>query len=105
MLELLELTLIFVEIRLQRLIGQKPEGRPQRDHHQDQQDHPLSQGNLIKFINDVVHEFLVPSSPGRRTRSKAVDRKSTRLNSSHVRISYAVFCLKKKNATRAATRR
>src|SRR3989442_11640849 len=30
--------------------------------------------------------------PGRRT-----DRKSTRLNSSHVRISYAVFCLKKKN--------
>src|SRR5436305_10596061 len=26
----------------------------------------------------------------------ATDRKSTRLNSSHVRISYAVFCLKKK---------
>src|SRR5690554_7599819 len=28
------------------------------------------------------------------------DRKSTRLNSSHVRISYAVFCLKKKNRYR-----
>src|SRR3989442_5964185 len=28
-----------------------------------------------------------------------VDRKSTRLNSSHVRISYAVFCLKKKKKT------
>src|SRR5437868_12555513 len=27
------------------------------------------------------------------------DRKSTRLNSSHVSISYAVFCLKKKNIT------
>src|SRR5690606_41781919 len=27
----------------------------------------------------------------------AIDRKSTRLNSSHVKISYAVFCLKKKN--------
>src|SRR5690625_6382272 len=27
-----------------------------------------------------------------------VDRKSTRLNSSHVAISYAVFCLKKKNS-------
>src|SRR5471030_3390704 len=27
----------------------------------------------------------------------AVDRKSTRLNSSHLGISYAVFCLKKKN--------
>src|SRR3989442_9736688 len=31
-----------------------------------------------------------------RTRGLLVDRKSTRLNSSHVRISYAVFCLKKK---------
>src|SRR5207253_8331162 len=28
-----------------------------------------------------------------------LDRKSTRLNSSHVAISYAVFCLKKKNKT------
>src|SRR5438067_7241451 len=30
------------------------------------------------------------------------DRKSTRLNSSHVSISYAVFCLKKKNRWRTA---
>src|SRR3989442_4727764 len=30
------------------------------------------------------------------TISEVKDRKSTRLNSSHVRISYAVFCLKKK---------
>src|SRR5436305_10538799 len=30
------------------------------------------------------------------------DRKSTRLNSSHVRISYAVFCLKKKNTNNAS---
>src|SRR5690606_41647429 len=30
----------------------------------------------------------------------AGDRKSTRLNSSHVKISYAVFCLKKKNNTK-----
>src|SRR2546430_12391108 len=28
-----------------------------------------------------------------------IDRKSTRLNSSHSQISYAVFCLKKKNST------
>src|SRR5690606_40673311 len=34
---------------------------------------------------------------GRRRRSGEEDRKSTRLNSSHVKISYAVFCLKKKN--------
>src|SRR3989442_9323888 len=32
-------------------------------------------------------------------RECARDRKSTRLNSSHVRISYAVFCLKKKKTT------
>src|SRR5437868_7916218 len=31
-----------------------------------------------------------------RRRARLVDRKSTRLNSSHVSISYAVFCLKKK---------
>src|SRR2546428_4809434 len=30
------------------------------------------------------------------TESRAIDRKSTRLNSSHDQISYAVFCLKKK---------
>src|SRR5690606_41290597 len=32
------------------------------------------------------------------------DRKSTRLNSSHVKISYAVFCLKKKSKTKQAPR-
>src|SRR5690625_6600173 len=32
-----------------------------------------------------------------------VDRKSTRLNSSHVAISYAVFCLKKKTKTQRAS--
>src|SRR5215217_9324321 len=36
-----------------------------------------------------------PSRAG-RTRSTGRDRKSTRLNSSHANISYAVFCLKKK---------
>src|SRR5215510_1572832 len=34
-----------------------------------------------------------------RTRRHGQDRKSTRLNSSHVAISYAVFCLKKKKKT------
>src|SRR5690606_40028036 len=33
----------------------------------------------------------------RKTQLYIGDRKSTRLNSSHVKISYAVFCLKKKN--------
>src|SRR5690349_22091825 len=38
-----------------------------------------------------VARHLKPSQPNN------LDRKSTRLNSSHVEISYAVFCLKKKN--------
>src|SRR5437868_11954954 len=38
-----------------------------------------------------------------RCRDKKGDRKSTRLNSSHVSISYAVFCLKKKKSNLYAT--
>src|SRR5205807_6585623 len=38
--------------------------------------------------------------PWKRTMLARVDRKSTRLNSSHLVISYAVFCLKKKNKQR-----
>src|SRR3712207_8945646 len=59
-----------------------------------------------------VRDYLVGSTPlGRLARPadvaavlfyasdlSALDRKSTRLNSSHANISYAVFCLKKKNA-------
>src|SRR5207253_6930153 len=37
-----------------------------------------------------------PPPSARKVRTAARDRKSTRLNSSHVAISYAVFCLKKK---------
>src|SRR5256885_7351510 len=38
------------------------------------------------------------------SRTCRIDRKSTRLNSSHLVISYAVFCLKKKKHAQAATR-
>src|SRR5690349_23346360 len=41
-----------------------------------------------------------PTWPARSySRPSSTDRKSTRLNSSHVEISYAVFCLKKKRGT------
>src|SRR5690554_7277887 len=43
---------------------------------------------------DGVHRALVWQTIVKYETTK--DRKSTRLNSSHVRISYAVFCLKKK---------
>src|SRR2546426_11169852 len=42
--------------------------------------------------------------PGRRDVDGKGDRKSTRLNSSHLVISYAVFCLKKKNITTSSVR-
>src|SRR5437588_6032777 len=47
-----------------------------------------------------IVERLVERSPNvlvTRTDEGTLDRKSTRLNSSHTVISYAVFCLKKKN--------
>src|SRR3712207_8035946 len=40
-----------------------------------------------------LHTGTIPS---KSLREAALDRKSTRLNSSHANISYAVFCLKKK---------
>src|SRR5258708_21931391 len=43
--------------------------------------------------------FLYDHIGGRKTLPSSLDRKSTRLNSSHQIISYAVFCLKKKNKT------
>src|SRR5260221_9948158 len=44
-------------------------------------------------------EFLPQRTPSLPQRSQRGDRKSTRLNSSHTVISYAVFCLKKKKIT------
>src|SRR3712207_8485355 len=51
---------------------------------------------------DALHRTFrttYPAIPGGES-GHTVDRKSTRLNSSHANISYAVFCLKKKNNPR-----
>src|SRR5690554_7590696 len=52
------------------------------------------------YVQKPVNPPKRPPTPTTNTVEKVVrdkkDRKSTRLNSSHVRISYAVFCLKKK---------
>src|SRR5690242_20990307 len=45
---------------------------------------------------DAVAQDVGRRAHLRRAGDEAVDRKSTRLNSSHMSISYAVFCLKKK---------
>src|SRR2546430_10909977 len=82
----------FIEMHLQPVEDRAPPDaaipRPQ---------HPVS------FVREV-QEFRVESHPfSRRERliplreiHPIIDRKSTRLNSSHSQISYAVFCLKKK---------
>src|SRR5689334_24140675 len=54
----------------------------------------------------VADENAEPDAWGRASQwraSGALDRKSTRLNSSHSSISYAVFCLKKKKKKNSGT--
>src|SRR2546430_3948893 len=50
---------------------------------------------LHKALSKGKYRMLF--SPNRRRKPGPKDRKSTRLNSSHSQISYAVFCLKKNN--------
>src|SRR2546421_2045742 len=46
-----------------------------------------------------ARQLLIVFQPGQLEDDEELDRKSTRLNSSHDQISYAVFCLKKKKNT------
>src|SRR5438034_6784652 len=61
---------------------------------------PISQGGgpsqyTVAGCSETLTWYVPPGTPSTR----AGDRKSTRLNSSHTVISYAVFCLKKKTRT------
>src|SRR5207302_10923821 len=57
-------------------------------------------GTPFQVVTQLVGErfpgFLAPVEVAQPGKARERDRKSTRLNSSHVKISYAVFCLKKK---------
>src|SRR2546426_8392886 len=69
-------------------LGDKAKNAPAEIIHiEGDPDHPVNRGTLC------------PKGAG------LLDRKSTRLNSSHLVISYAVFCLKKKNLTSGRRRR
>src|SRR3712207_8970960 len=55
-----------------------------------------SQRYIVVLLPRRLHRLLAEHREGPR-HAAARDRKSTRLNSSHANISYAAFCLKKKN--------
>src|SRR3712207_7531255 len=74
-----------VEVPLER-VERRPDPAPGR---RDLRPEGEAARPLVR--KDLPKRFLV--GVGQR------DRKSTRLNSSHANISYAVFCLKKKNTT------
>src|SRR5256885_10733019 len=61
--------------------------------------HPtdLGEGDVARFLTSLAVDREVSAS--------TQDRKSTRLNSSHLVISYAVFCLKKKTLNMTEQRR
>src|SRR2546430_14662525 len=64
----------------------------------------LSRRPLMGMVQALLRPGTLRASSMRRTSSSVeIDRKSTRLNSSHSQISYAVFCLKKKHERRSRT--
>src|SRR5207245_7672659 len=70
--------------------------------------HPDAAGGRLAEMNFMAphgkrHRFIIFALMFSRARSR--DRKSTRLNSSHGSISYAVFCLKKKKKQKIKTNR
>src|SRR5690606_40511827 len=80
--------------------GDESEGS--RDPHDDQ-----SSGGEVRHeepgdrSEELVERVPFRCAPDQLELLVTADRKSTRLNSSHVKTSYAVFCLKKKNDTSA----
>src|SRR3712207_7770987 len=69
--------------------------RDERQHDRRQRDR-VPGGLLDALPGDVVAAAVDPLAVRQRAGGGQRDRKSTRLNSSHANISYAVFCLKKK---------
>src|SRR5690606_39327813 len=51
----------------------------------------------MEMLLSIVPQNVIGAASNNANILALIDRKSTRLNSSHVKISYAVFCLKKKN--------
>src|SRR3712207_7565669 len=77
------------------------QGLPVRQfHHLARRMLAVDEGALQGQVDEADGDAVLPdrdlAQEQRRARGALQDRKSTRLNSSHANISYAVFCLKKK---------
>src|ERR1035441_10885020 len=79
------------------------EKAPKKKKNQDLSANPLANVNSKQPDKELFDKAMVALKKGRfdvaRLDLQTIDRKSTRLNSSHLGISYAVFCLKKKKKT------
>src|SRR5438874_7480513 len=64
---------------------------------------PSFLSDTVRVIGGHVDSSVLYASRDGMAANSMSDRKSTRLNSSHVEISYAVFCLKKKRKTQPNT--
>src|SRR3712207_7420669 len=87
---------LFPDTTLFRSAGGRDHSRlhpPQRDRRGD------------PAVHQAAAHGQARGSGGTRLRGEDADRKSTRLNSSHANISYAVFCLKKKKTTKISQAR
>src|SRR5690606_15618787 len=88
---------IFEHFRFDEFIGQLDEANllfkvVQRVANTDLHPEVISNHDMGLVFEELIRRFAESSN-------ETADRKSTRLNSSHVTISYAVFCLKKKRNT------
>src|SRR3712207_7452205 len=85
---------LFPYTTLFRSRGERPgERRPEDDEDEDQPDVVGLPHRGDRVLDELA---LAGAAPGAAGEQVPEDRKSTRLNSSHANISYAVFCLKKK---------
>src|SRR5690349_16201794 len=89
--------------RLSKDVSARQQSNQKREADDDQSDpHYRTHRRPKRRLEDVADNRPPPGNgqqhPSQTTQQteQRIDRKSTRLNSSHVEISYAVFCLKKK---------
>src|SRR5258708_15376690 len=86
-------TTLFRSVRPARVHADR--GEDQQDHEHDELEPEAAEARTLFRLERRALVLDGLGGRGRRRRFGGADRKSTRLNSSHQIISYAVFCLKK----------